>query len=356
MSTLYHVLSRENLEHKRAWAAARGGRLQLTRHKPQMDSAGGRLERYLHCLPNLVGGIRFARRHAAAAIRIDLREHARIVRWRGRRADLGALEGGDVYHLIWDEPGLVFQEWLLANADAVARWSADEALLQADFDAHFAAIEAGSIGPETFFYPEMDRAAQRAEAEQLGRHVGLRVPRSAPDAELDSRSRRGAWRLGVMGGDLVKKLFFAGSATLALAARLAAPPPASPLPYRYLEATCPWGGFDEALEALAGRLMAAPVEGPRGPLELRFVSPDRRAMSRADVRFRAGLQSAAPIPGLDTLPPSPAAREATHEGSLVGLAGSWSPLLRDDPADVRELCCRFEGARSAGNRLILQVG
>jgi hypothetical protein len=57
-----------------------------------MDSSGGRLERYLHCLPDLVGGIVFTKRHAGAAIRIRLREDARIAHRRGPGASRRALD------------------------------------------------------------------------------------------------------------------------------------------------------------------------------------------------------------------------------------------------------------------------
>lgn len=355
---LYHVLPRHRLEEKREYARSHDGRLQLTTHEPARDSAEGALPRYLHCLPNLVGGIDFSARMPVSAIRLTLAPDARIVRLRGsrQRGDLdleAAARDAAVLHVMWDEPGLRFQEWLLVDETAVVEWTDDPDLLARDFHEQLDRLCTGRMRADAFFYPDLDPISQVPMARLIGHRLGLC---EVDDPEvLYAEYRKTTHRIGAEVSTSTKHLFFVGTPFIELASRAALPRWRDQWPLVCITGEAPWGDIDQALTDAAREFSEriGGLHGATGPLELHLA--DLRAEADAPARFVLGMRcpSQQPVEGLHIVPARPNGARAVHRGPLWELERRVKRLVAGDPQSraIVYVFHQFHGARSPENVL-----
>lgn len=362
---LYHVLPRHRLEQKLAYARAHGGRLQLTPHEASKDSAAGAVSAYLHCLPDLVGGIAFSIKERVAALRITLAPGARVAKLRGTRDQLdlaAAAREAAVLHVQWDEPGLRYQEWLLVDESAVLEWTADPEVLAQDYQEQLERLSAGRMSSRAFFYPDLDPASQLPMARLTGHR--LRYHEVEDPEALFQAHCKATHRIGAEGSTPTKHLFFVGQPFVDLARRAALPRWRERWSLACVSGEAPWSRIDEVLTEAAERL----TEGLRGcadatgPLELHLA--DLRAEPDVPARFVLGLRLPpdhpldTPLAGLHLTAFRPQGARAVHRGPLWELERRVQRLVAPDP-EARVLSYvfhAFHGARSPENVLGLAVG
>jgi len=61
----------------------------------------------------------------------------------------------------------------MVHPSDVAEWTSSSAILAADFQQQYAALEANHISPELWFYPDMHHDGQLAVARYIGSRLGI---------------------------------------------------------------------------------------------------------------------------------------------------------------------------------------
>jgi len=85
---LWHLLSRSRLDQKINYSKINDGKLMLSKPIANKDISSGELGEFIYCLPTLVGGASFADESQLQALRIDLKEDARLSKFTGCPDDL----------------------------------------------------------------------------------------------------------------------------------------------------------------------------------------------------------------------------------------------------------------------------
>lgn len=174
---LYHICSKENFAQKLSYAEASGGKLLLTPHSADRDTANGYFPAYLHCLPNIVGAVPFAGERESIVIRIELSPAAKIAKYHGEQDAIDFSSFGrdsDLIHTVF-ESGKSFrwQEILLVSNKRIAHWTSDLSILANDFQAQIELLELGELSPEGFFYRDFTVSEQTQIARLVGHYVGV---------------------------------------------------------------------------------------------------------------------------------------------------------------------------------------
>jgi hypothetical protein len=352
---LYHTLSLERLEQKRAYSVAHGGRLQITGHVPQMDATEGAVGAYLHVLPSLAGSIRFAGIGQARAIRITLKPEARHVSFRGPvgRYDPAQYPGAQVARWIWDMPGLVFQEWALLDEDAVESWTDDQELIRSELHRDLEQLRRGELElGEVGFYPEIDLRAQIGQAELVARHLGLREPDEG-DTAREQRLEQAYLRLGAGYSQPLSTLVFLDLEVYPFLERLShSEGPARSIGWE--DASGIWARHDELVSEAIRKLQARlAVEGtPAGPLVLEYTQPRHPARPKDALQLRVGV----PLreEGGEACP-APLPEKLVHRGRWLDLEETLGSALAREPALVRQHLLTFRGARSPDSHVEIEL-
>lgn len=78
MRQLFHICSEGRFLEKIEYSKMNQGRLSLSSHPASMDMTKGELKSYIHCLPNMIGGIPFSGANKVRMIKITLKDDVNI--------------------------------------------------------------------------------------------------------------------------------------------------------------------------------------------------------------------------------------------------------------------------------------
>jgi hypothetical protein len=364
---LYHILSVENLAKKHEWANAHNGALLLT-------SSIGKLSPHIYCLPNLIGGTLFAHKHNSRAIRIELKKGSRIFNYRGSRRDFTIekyneiAKNHDLIHSVYDDPGLLWQEYFLVNNEAVSSWTSDLTVIQRDYNKQIQELKEDRFSGNDFFYMEMPVEEQFVAAQVIGRHIGLDVESTSSEKMLSDRYNLACCKLGVLNATMTKKLFFCSPDFIdavqfitASSRPLDAKHPIN-LYFMYSSHETKWEDFDSVVDDASTSLklaISAHQIKPVKPLTIIYERPNFDRTEKS-IRFKIGIPVAVgiSIPGFNIEPIDLCADiRQEHHGHFGTLEESYKTLLGKSntrtPRVVQEVYHTFYGARS--NRSVVEL-
>ncbi len=193
---LWHFLSEEALEKKRAHAVANGGELLLHPPAPRGNITKGVLQHFIYCLRYAVGGIHFlGRTSRPRLIRIDLKPETRVFRFIGDPSQIdwrGTMDKYDVIDMVVDAcPAwpIRFRQSLLLHSSAVVHWSDNVAEIKMEFLSDIEALRQGTIPASEYFYTDFTQEEQLSAAMVLARILEF-VPHNDTEHEKDMTNVR----------------------------------------------------------------------------------------------------------------------------------------------------------------------
>ena len=188
---LWHILTEKRFAEKAKFAQLNQGNLLFTQPRLDQDISNGKLGEFLYCLPRIGGGAAFVSHEPLRAIRIELTDNAKVVRFSGNPDEIDYLrlkQNADALDMqIWAPPhwSIRFRQILIWNPASVKSWSTDQTDVW--FQEEFNALLQREVSRDDFFMNDFSFEEQIAQAELLGRSLGVEIPFTMSQEDAEGR-------------------------------------------------------------------------------------------------------------------------------------------------------------------------